>query len=74
MEEFIRCLSCGRTLGSKEKEHSNYCAECMLNLQFQLNDLDRNVIDQNLQKILDFFVSIFEFRWISKFYNRNKNN
>jgi serine O-acetyltransferase len=57
MEEFIRCLSCGRTLGSKEKEHSNYCAECMLNLQFQLNDLDRDDIDQNLQKILDFFVS-----------------
>jgi len=57
MEEFIRCLSCGRTLGSKEKEHSSYCAECMLNLQFQLNDLDRDDIDQNLQKILDFFVS-----------------
>ncbi|MFX0030178.1 MAG: hypothetical protein ACFE8B_13285, partial [Candidatus Hermodarchaeota archaeon] len=57
MEEFLNCLSCGRTLGSKEREHSNFCAECVLNLQFQLKDIDRDDIDQNLQKILDFFVS-----------------
>ncbi|MHA2431027.1 MAG: serine O-acetyltransferase [Promethearchaeota archaeon] len=57
MEEFLNCLNCGKTLGSKEKEYYNYCAECILNLQFQINELDHIEIDRNLQKILDFFVS-----------------
>ena len=57
MENYLRCLNCGKTLGSKEKEQYNYCAECILNLKFQLNELDREEFDKNLQKILDFFVS-----------------
>lgn len=57
MEEFLRCLNCGKTLGSKEKEYYNYCAECILNLRFQINELNHIEIDRNLQKILDFFVS-----------------
>jgi len=57
MEDFISCLSCGKHLGDKEKEHYNYCAECILNLGFSLNEIDRTEIDVNLQKILDFFVS-----------------
>lgn len=57
MEEFLNCLNCGKTLGSKEKEYYNYCAECILNLKFQINELNHIEIDRNLQKILDFFVS-----------------
>lgn len=57
MEEFLRCLNCGKTLASKEKENYSYCAECILNLKFQLSDLNQEDINQNLQKILDFFVS-----------------
>lgn len=57
MEEFLRCLSCGKSLGKKEKEMYNYCAECMMNLDFSVNELDREEIDTNLQLILDFFIS-----------------
>ncbi len=57
MEEFIRCLNCGKCLETKEKEHYNYCAECILDLDFKSKDIEREEIDQNLQKILDFFIS-----------------
>ncbi|TFG26256.1 MAG: serine O-acetyltransferase [Promethearchaeota archaeon] len=57
MEDFIRCLNCGRNLADKEKEHYNYCSECILDLNFRLTELDRTEIDENLQKILNFFVS-----------------
>jgi len=57
MEEFVKCLNCGKCLDSKEKEHYNYCAECILDLNFLSGDLDHEEIDRNLQKILDFFVS-----------------
>ncbi len=57
MEELVQCLNCGKCLDSKEKEHYNYCAECILNLNFRSKDLDHEEIDRNLQKILDFFVS-----------------
>ncbi|MFX1323287.1 MAG: serine O-acetyltransferase, partial [Promethearchaeota archaeon] len=57
MEEFLNCLNCGKTLGSKEKEYYNYCAECILNLQFQIDELNHDEIDRNLQKILNFFIS-----------------
>ncbi|MGQ4873469.1 MAG: serine O-acetyltransferase [Promethearchaeia archaeon] len=56
-DKFLRCLSCGRTLQSKEKENYNFCAKCILDLRFKLKELDRKEIDENLQKILDFFVS-----------------
>jgi len=58
MEEFLRCLNCGKTLASKEKENYSYCAECILNLKFQLSDLNQEDINQNLQKILDFAPAI----------------
>ncbi len=57
MVEFLVCLGCGRTLGEKEKHEHNYCAECVLNLNFRLDEIDRKTIDINLQRILDFFVS-----------------
>lgn len=57
MEEFIRCLNCGKDLAAKEKQQYNYCAECILDLNFRLTELDRSEIDENLQKILNFFVS-----------------
>ena len=57
MEEFIKCLNCGKLLDSKVKKSYNYCAECILDLKFDKNDLDRKEIDLNLQYILDFFIS-----------------
>jgi serine O-acetyltransferase len=57
MEDFLNCLNCGKSLGLKEKNHYNFCAECILKLDFRLEELNREEIDQNLQKILDFFVS-----------------
>ncbi|MFX0106029.1 MAG: serine O-acetyltransferase [Candidatus Hodarchaeota archaeon] len=57
MEDFLNCLNCGKTLRLKEKNHYNFCAECILKLDFRLEELDREEIDQNLQKILNFFVS-----------------
>ncbi|MFX0007248.1 MAG: serine O-acetyltransferase [Promethearchaeota archaeon] len=57
MEDFLNCLNCGKTLGDKERNHSNFCAECILKLDFRLEELNREEIDQNLQKILNFFVS-----------------
>jgi serine O-acetyltransferase len=57
MEEFLKCLNCGKTLDVKEKDYYNYCAECILNLNFRLDELDHHEIDKNLQRILDFFVS-----------------
>lgn len=57
LEEFLRCLGCGRKLGDKEGKHYNYCSECLLNLEFQINDLDIKKLNTNLQKILNFFVS-----------------
>ncbi len=57
MENFLNCLNCGKTLGHKEKNHYNFCAECILKLDFRLIELNREEIDRNLQRILDFFVS-----------------
>ncbi|HDZ17188.1 hypothetical protein LCGC14_0532710 [marine sediment metagenome] len=57
MEEFVKCLNCGKCLDSKEKEHYNYCASCILDLNFKSKDLDHEEIDKYLQKILDFFES-----------------
>lgn len=57
MEELVKCLNCGKCLDSKEKEHYNYCAACILDLNFKSKDLDHEEIDKYLQKILDFFES-----------------
>ncbi len=57
MEEFIRCLNCGKGLASKEKGQHNYCAECILDLKFETGELNQETINNNLQEILNFFVS-----------------
>ncbi|MFW9825664.1 MAG: serine O-acetyltransferase [Candidatus Thorarchaeota archaeon] len=57
MEEFVKCLNCGKCLDSKEREHYNYCAECILDLKFMSKDIDQEELDRSLQRILDFFVS-----------------
>lgn len=56
LEKFLHCLSCGRLLHDKEEFHP-YCSECILDLNFQLSDIDHNELDKNLQKILNFFIS-----------------
>ncbi|MFW9938443.1 MAG: serine O-acetyltransferase [Candidatus Thorarchaeota archaeon] len=57
MNDFLRCLSCGKRLGPKSKQIHNQCTECILKLDFKTKDLDNKEIDKNLQKILDFFIS-----------------
>ena len=57
MEDFEKCLNCGKFLNSKEKGQYNYCSECILDLHFKIKNLDHEEIDINLQKILDFFES-----------------
>lgn len=57
MEDFLNCLNCGKALRHKEKNHYNFCAECILKLDFRLEQLNREEIDRNLQRILDFFIS-----------------
>lgn len=57
MENVLRCLSCGKKLTFKGDKTINYCAECILNLDFQIKDINHEKIDANLQKILDFFIS-----------------
>ncbi|MFX1411056.1 MAG: serine O-acetyltransferase [Promethearchaeota archaeon] len=57
MNDFLRCLSCGKKLGSKTKELHSQCTECILKLDFKTTDLDHTKIERNLQKILDFFIS-----------------
>lgn len=56
-EPFLKCLSCGKTLSSKEKGQNCYCAECILEIDFHINDLDQDALNLSLQKILDFFAS-----------------
>ncbi len=57
MEDFEKCLNCGKCLDSKEKERYNYCAECILDLHFKSKDLNHEEMHKYLQKILDFFES-----------------
>ncbi|MFX0033480.1 MAG: serine O-acetyltransferase [Candidatus Hermodarchaeota archaeon] len=56
-EEFIRCLNCGKKLGVKSAKIHSECTECILKLDFKAEDLNHKEIDENLQKILDFFIS-----------------
>ncbi|MFW9881354.1 MAG: hypothetical protein ACFFG0_50465, partial [Candidatus Thorarchaeota archaeon] len=57
MDEFVRCLNCGKCLDSKERKYYNYCAECILDLKFMSKDIDQEELNRSLQKILNFFVS-----------------
>lgn len=56
LEKFLHCLSCGRMLHGKEEFHP-FCSECILDLDFKASDIDHQELDQNLQRILDFFIS-----------------
>ena len=57
MEDFLKCMNCGKHLGSKSTTKANYCTSCILDLNFDVKLLNREDIDNNLQKILDFFAS-----------------
>ncbi len=57
MEKFIHCLRCGKDLTQKERLEGPSCAECVLDMQFEVTNLDRSEIDSNLNKILNFFIS-----------------
>ncbi|MFX1378646.1 MAG: serine O-acetyltransferase [Promethearchaeota archaeon] len=56
-EELLHCLNCGRKLSAENKVSNNFCAECVLGLDFRITDLNHKEIDIYLQKILDFFIS-----------------
>lgn len=57
VEEFIRCLNCGKKLGVKAAKFHSECTECMLKLDFKSEDINHKEINENLQRILDFFIS-----------------
>lgn len=58
IENFLQCLSCGKKLGDESKDAGqNYCAECVMKLDFKTSDLNHHKIDLHLQRILDFFIS-----------------
>jgi serine O-acetyltransferase len=57
MEKFIHCLRCGKNLTEKEQMEGPSCAECVLDMQFELTNLDQSEIDSNLKRILNFFIS-----------------
>jgi len=56
-EELFHCLNCGKKIAVENKTGNNFCAECVLGLNFQITDLKHKEIDMYLQKILDFFIS-----------------
>ncbi len=55
MDQNLACLGCGDKLSSKEK--SEYCAKCLLNLDFGLTDKNFEKIATHLNAILDTFGS-----------------
>ncbi len=54
---FLKCLNCGKSLKTKTSEDVPYCAECILRLEFKIQDLNHGQIITDLQSILDFFIS-----------------
>jgi serine O-acetyltransferase len=57
MDNFLKCLSCGKKIGSKLASYQNQCAECILKLDFKTSDLNQTQINSDLQMILNFFIS-----------------
>ncbi|HUY00344.1 MAG TPA: serine O-acetyltransferase [Candidatus Deferrimicrobium sp.] len=55
MDQNLACLGCGDKLSDKEK--SEYCAKCLLNLDFSLEKKDFTKISNHLDAILDAFGS-----------------
>ena len=57
MNDFLNCLSCGKRLGTESHEGYNFCAECVMKLDFKTQEINKVKADEHLQKILDFFIS-----------------
>ena len=57
MEKFIHCLRCGKNLTEKEQMEGPSCAECVLDMKFEVTNLEHSEIDKNLSSILNFFIS-----------------
>lgn len=55
MEQGLACLGCGDKLSAKEK--SEFCAKCLLNLEFGIKETDFEKIKEHLESILDSFGS-----------------
>jgi serine O-acetyltransferase len=55
--DFVQCLSGGKDLGTKAYKGQNFCAECVMKLEFKIQEINNDQADTNLQKILDFFIS-----------------
>ncbi len=55
MESNLACLGCGDKLSAKER--TEYCAKCLLNLEFGIKEADYNKIKAHLESILDSFGS-----------------
>jgi serine O-acetyltransferase len=55
--DFLKCLSCGKKLGSKLATYPNQCTECILQLDFKASDLNQSDTNSDLQKVLNFFIS-----------------
>lgn len=57
MEKFIHCLRCGKNLTEKEQMDGPSCAECVLDMKFEISSLEHGEVDSFLTKILNFFIS-----------------
>ncbi len=59
MNDFLNCLSCGKKLGTKARglNNNNFCAECLMKLDFKTEEINQDKVDINLQRILNFFIS-----------------
>ncbi|TXT67453.1 MAG: Serine acetyltransferase [Promethearchaeota archaeon] len=57
LKDFLKCLNCGKKIGSESEEQHNYCVECISTIDFNIEDIQRDVLDDTLQKILNFFIS-----------------
>ena len=57
MEKFIHCLRCGKNLTEKEQMEGPSCAECVLDMKFEISSLEHGEVDSFLTRILNFFIS-----------------
>ena len=57
MEKFIHCLRCGKNLTQKEQLEGPSCAECVLDMKFEISSLEHGEVDSFLTRILNFFIS-----------------
>ncbi|MGV9199721.1 MAG: serine O-acetyltransferase [Promethearchaeia archaeon] len=57
MNKFLPCLPCRKSEEESDEKLARSCAECILNLDFQTDNLDTEETNIYLQKILNFFIS-----------------